>query len=206
MRRLVLGLGLGILAALPAGGASAPVKTPRASSAPARGARTRTPAAGAPLDFSGTWELDASHSVNASSHFVGAILSVTQHGDRIWIQPIKQGKGSGVLAEEIVADGRAYEKALGPAGKGTVTASWSDDRQSLFIEVKAGSGDDLNKAAMQRSIWKLSADRTVWVRETVSISQGKAKSSRAVFRRVPPESLTPTPKTAPAPSKARKKS
>lgn len=206
MRRLVLGLGVGILAALPAGGGPAPVKTPRASAAPARGGKTRTPTAGAPLDFSGTWQLDVSHSVNASSHLVGAILSVTQHGDHIWIQPIKQGKGSGVLAEEIVADGRAYEKALGPAGKGTVTAGWSDDRQSLFIEVQAGPADDANKAATQRSIWKLSADRSVWVRESVSISQGKAKSSRAVFRRASPESLTPTPTTVPAPSKARKKS
>jgi hypothetical protein len=176
---------------------SASAKTPPAKSA-ARPARTRTPtktAEAVPPDFSGNWQLDVTASINPNSHLEGAVLSVTQHGDHIWIQPIKQGKGSGVLAEEIVADGRSYEKALGPAGKGVVTAGWSEDRQSLWIEIKAGPEGDPNKSATQRSVWKLSADRNVWVRESVSISQGKAKSTRLVFRRRPAESLTPTPVT-----------
>ena len=83
--------------------------TPKKPSTPAKPAA----AGAAPIDFSGIWELDNEASVNVNYHLDGAGLSVTQKGDHIWIQPIKQGKGSGVMGEEIVADGRAYEKALG---------------------------------------------------------------------------------------------
>jgi len=170
-------------------------QTPTKPVKAARPARTRTPAASVPrppLDFSGVWELDMKASVHPNPHYQGAVLSVTQNGDHIWIQPIKQGKGTGVLGEEIVADGRGYEKGIGAAGKGIVTAGWSDDRQSLWIEVKAGPADP-TKGAMQRSVWKLSEDGSVWVRESVSVSQGKAQSARLVFRRRSAESLTPTP-------------
>jgi hypothetical protein len=193
------------LAAAALGQTSVPPATP-AKRASVRPARARTPAkpAAAPLDFSGTWELDISASSHPNSHYEGAVLAVTQRGDHIWIQPIKQGKGSGILGEEIVADGRAYEKAVGPAGKGIVTAGWSDDKQSLWIEVKAGPQDDPNKSATQRSVWKLSEDRSVWVRDSVSISQGKAKSARLVFRRRSAAAVTPTPATTPG-SRPRKK-
>ncbi|HEX7253484.1 MAG TPA: hypothetical protein VF376_11425 [Thermoanaerobaculia bacterium] len=171
-------------------------QTPTRPAKSARPARTRTPAAKPPIDFSGIWELDTKASVHPNPHYQGSVLSVTQTGDHIWIQPIKQGKGTGVLGEEIVADGRGYEKGIGASGKGIVTAGWSDDRQSLWIEVKAGPADPA-KGAMQRSVWKLSEDGSVWVRESVSISQGKAQSARLVFRRRTAESLTPTPGAPP---------
>ena len=184
---------LGGLLILPAAGsAQTPTK-------PAKSARPpKTPATKPPIDFSGIWELDMKASVHPNPHYEGSVLSVTQTGDHIWIQPIKQGKGTGVLGDEIVADGRGYEKGIGASGKGIVTAGWSDDRQSLWIEVKAGPADPA-KGAMQRSVWKLSEDGSVWVRESVSISQGKAQSARLVFRRKSSESLTPTPDQSKSP-------
>src|SRR5262249_23154379 len=130
---------------------------------------------------------------------IGSVLSVTQSGNHIWIQPVKQGKGYGVMAEEIVADGRPYEKAMGPAGKGTVTAEWSEDKTALRIEVTAGPEGKPTAEAKQSSLWRLSADRKLWLRESTSISQGKSKSSRLVFRRISPASLTPSPVPTPAP-------
>jgi hypothetical protein len=141
-----------------------------------------------PIDFTGTWELDPKMSVNVSAPMQGAVLSVTQDGDRIWISPVQTpGKTrTPILAEEIVADGRAYEKALGPAGKGLVTAGWAKDGKSLWIEVEAGPPEN-PRAALQRSVWKVSTDRKVWVRESVSLQKGNAKSARLVFRRKDPE-------------------
>jgi hypothetical protein len=137
-----------------------------------------------PLDFSGVWELDPKMSLNVSSLMEGAVLSVTQKGNRIWISPV-QAPGEtreAILAEELVVDGRAYEKTLGPAGKGLVTADWAKDGKSLWIQVQAGPPED-PQAALQRSVWKLSEDRKVWVRESVSLSKGSAKGARLVFRK-----------------------
>jgi hypothetical protein len=156
-----------------------------------------------PLDFSGVWQLDPKMSLNVSSAMKDAVLAVTQRGDRIWISPVSATRGSLIMAEEIVADGRPYEKTLGPGGKGTVTAGWARDRQSLWIEVRAGDPEDPKDSAIQRSVWKLSADRTVWVRESVSMSKGTARTARLVFRRksgsqrtpaatIPPSQPTPT--------------
>jgi hypothetical protein len=147
----------------------------------------RKPSYRPPLDFSGVWELDQKMSVRVSAPMQDAVLSVTQKGDRIWISPVATpGKARPpILAEEIVADGRAYEKALGPAGKGLVTAGWAKDGKSLWIEVQAGPPEN-PREALQRSVWKLSADRKVWVRESVSLSKGEAKSARLVFRRREP--------------------
>lgn len=137
-----------------------------------------------PLDFSGTWTLDPKMSRNVSDQMQGAVLSVRQKGDRIWISPVKAGDGQRprILAEEIVADARPYEKALGPAAKGLVTAGWAKDGKSLWIEVTAGPPEN-PAAAIQRSIWKLSEDRQVWVRESVSASPGRSARARLVFRR-----------------------
>lgn len=153
------------------------------------------------LDFSGVWEIDASASENVSSAMKEAVLSVTQKGNRIWISPVYKTRGSRIMAEEIVADGRSYEKALGPAGKGTVTAGWAKDRQSLWIEVRAGEQGNVKSSAVQRSVWKLSSDRNVWVRESFSMSQGRAHTARLVFRRQSsePES-TPSPAPRQTPS------
>jgi hypothetical protein len=137
-----------------------------------------------PLDFSGTWTLDSKMSSNVSDQMRGAVLSVRQSGDRIWISPVKakDGPRPQILAEEIVADARPYEKALGPAGKGLVTAGWAKDGKSLWIEVTAGPPENPG-VAIQRSVWKLSEDRQVWVRESVSASPGRAAHARLVFRR-----------------------
>jgi hypothetical protein len=147
--------------------------------------RTSTPTSRPPLDFSGTWELDPKLSVNVSSQMAGAVLSVTQKGNRIWISPVtaEQGPRQRILSEEIVVDGRPYEKALRPAGKGLVTAGWAKDGTSLWIEVEAGPPEN-PLAAVQRSVWKISQDRTVWVRESVSVSQGHSSRARLVFRKL----------------------
>jgi hypothetical protein len=137
-----------------------------------------------PLDFSGTWTLDPKASVNISSQMQGAVLSVRQKGDRIWITSVKADTGprSGILAEEIVADTRPYEKDLGPAGKGLVTAGWARDGQSLWIEVAAGPPENPGEA-IQRSVWRLSEDRQTWVRESVSVSKGHSGRARLIFRK-----------------------
>jgi len=145
---------------------------------------TPTPSPKPPLDFSGTWELDEKASVNVSAQMKGAVLSVRQKGNRIWISPVKKEEGprQPILAEEIVADGQPYEKALGPAGKGLVTAAWAPDGKSLRIEVQAGAAESRG-SAVQRSVWKVSEDRTVWVRESTSFSSGRAARARLVFRK-----------------------
>jgi hypothetical protein len=155
--------------------------------APASKYKSKSKTAPPPIDFSGTWELDPKMSIRVSSNMQDAVLSVSQKGNRIWISPVQTaGKARpAILAEEIVADGRPYEKALGPAGKGLVTAGWARDGKSLWIEVQAGPPEN-PKAALQRSIWKLSGDRTVWVRVSVSLSKGNAKSTRLVFRKKEP--------------------
>jgi hypothetical protein len=191
LRRLGIALAGLTLAAL-ALSASSPSKKPRPR------------AAAAALDFTGTWELDPATSLNVPAQMKSAVLSVTQKGNTIWISPVDvEGKGSLVAAEEIVADGRSYEKGLGPAGKGIVTAGWARDGQSLWIEVKAGQPDDPKNFASQRSVWKLSSDRKVWVRESVSISQGAPRTARLVFRRT---KLPPKTSPSPRPTGAAKKS
>jgi len=176
------------------------VAGPGHAAPPARKASPRPPTP--PVDFTGVWEIDPSMSLNVPSQMRKAILSVTQKGNRIWISPMTSGKASMIMAEEVVADGRPYEKALGRAGKGIVTATWGEDRQSLRIEVKAGAENGSDPSAIQRSIWKLSADKNVWIRESVSVSEGKPRNARLVFRR---SAAAPTPApTARRPATAKK--
>ena len=143
-----------------------------------------TPTPKPPLDFSGTWELDEKTSVNVSAKMKGAVLAVVQKGNRILISPVQKEEGprQEILAEEIVVDGRPYEKALGPAGIGLVTADWSPDGKSLRIEVEAGPPSN-RRSALQRSVWKISEDRTVWVRESTSTMSGRTAHARLVFRK-----------------------
>jgi hypothetical protein len=114
----------------------------------------------------------------------GAVLSVRQAGNRIWISSVKPDTGprSRILAEEIVVDARPYEKALGPAGKGLVTAGWAADGKSLWIEVAAGPPENPGEA-IQRSVWRLSDDGQTWVRESMSVSKGHSGRARLVFRK-----------------------
>lgn len=168
---------------------------PPAAAAPARvrtpAPRPRAGAPGSPTDFSGLWELDAASSSGGAANMSGAVLEVTQKGDRIWIQPLGRSRTT-LVAEEVVVDGRSYEKSIGEKDgrRGTVTAKWGNDLKSLWLEVAAGT-DEEPRAAVQRSVWRLSEDRTTWVRETITLSQGSARRSRIVFRRFDPKKRTP---------------
>jgi hypothetical protein len=144
-----------------------------------------------PLDFSGTWKLDTSLSVNVSPNMKDAVLIVEQKGEHILVSPAAKEPGRLLNAEEIVVDGRAYEKSVGK-GKGIVTARWSADGKALELEVAVSSAEK-PRDAVQRSRWTLSADRSTWVRETVTITEGKSRSNRLVFRRQAPESTTTPP-------------
>jgi len=188
MQRTVLVLLLLGCGALLSGVQTAP--PPPAGTKPPRAKTAGRP----PLDFSGTWELDPKMSSGATWRMENAVLSVKQHGNQIYIEPIESQRKK-ILAEEIVADGRPYEKVLGPAGKGVVTAQWAKDGKSLFIEVTAGPPEN-PRSAVEQSRWTLSSDGTVWIRESRSISPGRAKRSRLVFRKVGPvKTLTPTPRS-----------
>ena len=183
--------------ALPAGAvlkAAAPAKKP---------AGLRPGTAGGPTDFSGIWELDEKNSSLPTRHLQNSVLEVTQKGARIWIQPLGKTRNS-VLAEEVVVDGRAYEKTLGNKEKGTLTARWGEDGKSVWLEVVAGTDED-PRSGVQRSVWRLSQDRSVWMRETVTMHKGAAQSSRAVFRRQDPGKREPAatprrPRLTPAPT------
>ena len=144
--------------------------------------RTPKPPA-APLDFSGTWVLDAKASANVSSRMRDGVLTVSQRGDRIYIAP--GAPKMQVMAEEIIADGQPYEKALGTGQKAIVRAGWASDGGSLRLEIVAGD-------SKQRSVWKLSSDRSVWVRDTSTLDHGARRNSRLVFRRQT-AGVTPTP-------------
>jgi hypothetical protein len=190
---LILGAGAGV---------AAPTPTPTTKRSPAAPTRARTPgptrplaagAPGGPTDFSGLWELDPILSSGGASNMEGAVLEVSQKGDHIWIQPLGRARTS-LLAEEVVADGRTYEKAIGEKDgrRGSLTARWGTDAQSLWLEVVAGTEEE-PRAAVQRSVWKLSSDRSTWVRETITMTHGSARRSRLVFRRQDPKRLTPSP-------------
>jgi hypothetical protein len=134
-----------------------------------------------PLDFSGTWVLDEKASQGVSKNMHGAVLRVEQSGNHIRIFPV--GRGGKLLGEEIVADGRPYEKALGP-GRGVVTATWSKDGASLWLEVTAGTPEDPRAAAaIQRSVWQLSPDRRTWLRHSVSMQGKERREAQLVFRK-----------------------
>ncbi len=167
---------------------------PPAKAAPAP---TRAAAAKPPLDFTGVWELDEKSSRNVSRPMTGEVLTVRQTGNQIWISPMDPEK-SHLLSESIVADGKTYEKALGTKGKGYLTVDWGKDGKSLWLEVTAGPDEDPRKV-VQRSVWKLSKDRRVWVRQSVSIQNGKTTEATLVFRRrtAPPRAAAKTPTPVP---------
>jgi hypothetical protein len=158
---------------------TAPVPAPKAK--PKRSAKQKeTPA---PLDFSGVWVLDASASKGVSTNMEGAVLSVRQNGNHIWIEPIER-KEPLLLAEEIVVDGRRYEKGVGPAKghRGTLTADWGKERESLWLQIEA-AGEDGEPIGYQRAIWKLQENGTVWTRQTRTITKGEVRDTYLVFRK-----------------------
>lgn len=185
MRRSLFALAV-FAAAVLAAAAPAPTPAPPAAARP-------------PLDFSGTWKLDENASVRVAPNMRGAVLVVEQLGDRIRISPAPQGPGKlNLSADEIVADGRPYEKSVGGA-KGVVTARWSADGKSLQIEATAEPPEKTRKA-VQLSRWSLSPDKAVWVRETHTLSGGKTAVTRLLFRRFVPE---PAATSTPAPVRKR---
>ncbi len=159
-----------------------------------RSSRPARPGAhGSQTDFTGIWELDSKSSSLGSQKMENAVLQVTQAGDRLWIQPLGNTRAR-VLAEEVVVDGRTYEKALGKE-RGTLTAKWGNDAKSLWLEVVAAT-DENPRAAVQRSVWRLSDDRQVWVRETMTVQKDGGHRTRLVFRRQDPKKVT---RATPAP-------
>ena len=167
-----------VLAALLAAPLSAQVAPPAAAkTAPAPG---KVRSARTPLDFSGVWVLDAAASRGAPSHMTEAVLSVRQDGNKISIEPIEQ-KRPYLLSEQIVADGQPYEKAVGPKQKGTVTAGWGKDNQSLWMQVVAGTMDE--PVGAQRIVWRLEDGGKTWIRQTSSIQPNGTKETLLIFRK-----------------------
>lgn len=135
--------------------------------------------------------LDEKASRNVSAPMRDAVLNVRQTGNEIWISPMDPSK-SQLLSESIVVDGRPYVKTLGNKGQGVLTAAWGKDRKELWLEITAGPQDN-PREVVQRSFWKLSADRRTWVRQSVSIQKGKRSEATLVFRRQV-AARTPTPR------------
>ena len=127
----------------------------------------------------------------------GEVLTVRQTGNQIWISPMDPAK-SHLLSESIVVDGKTYEKTLGNKGQGLPDGGLGQGREVALVEVTAGPDEDPRKV-VQRSVWKLSKDRRVWVRQSVSIQNGKTTEATLVFRRrtAPPRAAAKTPTPAP---------
>ncbi|MGE5415142.1 MAG: hypothetical protein ACM3NW_13265, partial [Syntrophomonadaceae bacterium] len=134
----------------------------------------------APIDFSGTWEIDAVKSTGISTNMQGAVLSIRQNGDRIWLEPVDRSRRF-LSSEEIVVDGRLYEKALGRGMKGTVQAQWAKDRKSLWIQTVTKDAEGA-QVAYQRAQWAL-PDPDTWTRRTWTIQQEQSRESFLVFHR-----------------------
>jgi len=144
---------------------------------PAKGAKT------VPLDFSGVWEIDLDKSEGVSTSMRHAVLSVRQNGGRLWIEPIEQPRPY-LSAEEIVVDGKLYDKAIGRGDKGTVQAQWAKDRKSLWIQTVTTNPEGA-EVAFQRAQWSLSDGGKVWTRHTWTIQKGNNRESLLVFKKRP---------------------
>lgn len=183
------------LAALLAAGALR-AQTPSAPHSPARAPR-RAKIPAPPLDFTGVWVLDPKASEGVSQNMEGAVLSVRQNGNRIWIEPI-ESKSSKLLAEEIVVDGHVYEKSMGRKQKGTLVAQWSEDKTMLSLEAVVGT-DENPRAAVQRMIWRLRDGGKTWTRQTRTVQPGGPKETLLVFRKRPGKGAAPAPKPTSVP-------
>jgi hypothetical protein len=183
-RRAVLAAGCilaaAALAAQTATPAPKPVRTPGSADSPKRSAKAKKKS-GPPLDFTGVWVLDAQASSGVGPNMEQAVLSVRQNGNRIWIEQIETNRLN-ILAEEIVVDGKLYEKSLGRGQKGTLEAAWGKDGTSLWLQAVART-DENPTAAMQRMIWRLRDGGKTWTRQTRTIQPGGAKDTFLVFRK-----------------------
>jgi hypothetical protein len=179
-RRLMAAVCGALLASVLA--AQSPTRTPKPAPAP-KSARTPGPAkrSAPPLDFSGVWELDPAASKGVTKRMEGAVLQVRQNGNRIWIEALGRSRNN-LTAEEIVVDGKRYEKALGNGKKGTVEAAWGKDGKSLWLQAVL-SDDEGSLAATQRMIWRLRDGGKTWTRQTRTLEPDGAKDTFLVFRR-----------------------
>jgi hypothetical protein len=134
-----------------------------------------------PLDFSGVWDIDLAQSQGVSTAMKQAVLSVRQSGNTILVEPIEQPRPF-LSADEIVVDGKVYEKAIGRGAKGTVRAFWATDGKSLWIETITKHTDG-TEVAHQRSQWTLNNGGTVWTRHTWTVQDGKNRESVLVFKK-----------------------
>lgn len=181
MRRAPAGVLLLALSAAALAAQTAPPPNP--SPAPAR---PSSPPAGkskparAPIDFSGTWEIDPAQSQGISANMRGAVISIRQNGDRIWIEPV-EGSKRYLSSDEIVVDGRMYEKAVGRGMKGTVQAAWARDKKSLWIQTVT-KDENGTQVYYQRTEWKL-RDPNTWTRLTRTVQKNEVRDSFLVFRR-----------------------
>jgi len=205
MRRALAALLLAAAGSSAAGAAAAQTAPPPAntqSGAPAKkatpGARAsgtpRAKRSGPPVDFSGVWTLDAAASQGVSPAMEGAVLSVRQNGNHIWIEPVEKKRV--ILAEEIVVDGRRYEKGVGlsKGRKGTLTADWGNDHDSLWLQVEVAGDNPDEPVGVQRGIWRLRDGGATWTRQTRTITKADVKDTFLVFRRKKDEPADKPPK------------
>ena len=149
--------------------------------APTAPPRAAPKVAKAPLDFSGVWELDPKESKEVSKNMEKAVISIRQSGDRIWIEPIEQRR-PWLVADEIVVDGKVYEKAIGGGKKGSVQAQWGKDKKSLWIQTTAGTEGNPD-SGWTRAVWELKDGGKTWTRHTWSFSEDAKRESLLVFRK-----------------------
>jgi hypothetical protein len=134
-----------------------------------------------PLDFSGVWVIDPQASTGVAPQMANAVLQVRQNGNRIWIEQIESAERQ-ILSEQIVVDGKKYEKALGNGVKGTLEAQWGNDDDSLWLQVVAGQEGDPS-AAYQRMVWKLREGGKIWTRQSKTIEPDGVWETFLVFRK-----------------------
>ena len=159
-----------------------------AQTAPAPKSSTPKPKARSekvPLDFSGVWVLDPDASTNVAPQMAGAVLQVRQNGNRIWIEQIESPERQ-ILSEQIVVDGKKYEKSLGGGLKGTLEAQWGNDGTSLWLQAIAGQEGDPS-SAVQRMVWRLRENGKLWTRQTMTIQPSGTKETFLVFRKRDPK-------------------
>jgi hypothetical protein len=178
-RRGIAAAALGL--ALAAGTVAAQTAPPTPAPTSAKPVKKAAKAPKAPLDFAGVWDIDLKGSRGISKNMEKAVLSVRQNGDRIWIEPIEQPKPY-LSGEEIVVDGRLYEKAVGSGHKGSVQAQWGNDKQSLWIQATTTVGEPPS-TAVQRTVWRLPEGGKVWTRQTWTVQNGQTRESFLVFRK-----------------------
>ena len=111
-----------------------------------------------------------------------AVISIRQNGDRIWIEPIEQ-KRPWLVADEIVVDGKVYEKALGGGKKGSVQAQWGKDKKSLWIQTTAGTEENPDSGWTARRLGAEGRREDLDAAARGAFSQAEKRESFLVFRK-----------------------